>query len=151
MFLGPWLQFLITCSMQKWRGKGDLIMCNMTSILHKVDTWGTVPNCYSSQTLIRLPQMYQTTSCTDASFQAFQSLFQEGLQDPLLATGPCVCLPIYHYITLPHAARSPRGSPLCYCKLQVIKNWIVTTAWEQGVGKIMGEGICFKVPLNFSF
>ena len=33
-------------------GLGDLIMCNMTSILHKVDTWGTVPNCYSSQTLL---------------------------------------------------------------------------------------------------
>ena len=58
----------------------------------------------------RLPQMYQTTGCTDASFQTFQSPFQERTSKfcwplPLV----CVYLSLHHIAALD--AISARGSP----------------------------------------
>ena len=76
---------------------------------------------------------------------------KKGPQDPLLATAPCVCLPIYHYIiTLPHAARSPMASPPLLLQTTSDQNWMVATAWEQGVGKITNWGNLFQVTTYIS-
>ena len=61
---------------------------------------------------------------------------------------PFVCVYL-SLLTLPHVTRYLQGAPpLYHCKLQVIKTWMVAKAWEQGVGKIMGGGICFKYHLT---
>ena len=117
---GFWLQFLITCSMQKWGGLGDLIMCNdLNHTQGRLETHGEqCPTVIIHKLCFDQPQMYQTTRCIDASCQTFQSPFRERTQDSLLATAPCVCLPIYHYITSLHVMRYPQvASLLRHCKL----------------------------------
>ena len=87
-------------------------MCNMTSTTHKVDTWGTVPNSYSSQLYFD-----QATSNVALQRAVLMLLFKRSSLcfkkdfKILCWSLPLVCV----YLSLHHiAARdtiSARGSP----------------------------------------
>ena len=114
---GFWLQFLITCSMQKWEGLRDLIMCNDLNHTQGRHMGEQCPTVIIYKLCFDLPQMYQTMRCIDASFQTFQSPFQERTLISFVGHCP-LCVSTYHYITSPHMMQYLQvASLLRHCKL----------------------------------
>ena len=111
------LQFLIACSIQK-RGLGEGVTC-VTSGRHEGRCEGAVPDCCSSQSLHW--SVYQTTSCTDASFRMLQSqvLGQDIIRRTLrffVGHGPPSRLPS-HLPDITHVTLSPTPSPSVFIAL----------------------------------
>ena len=116
----PFLQFLITCSMLKRRGKA---WKNESCAWHQVDMRGVVPDCFvTHKPCIDQPRIYRIMSCNNAVFQTLQCGQDITRRTSRFFVGhicppPPSCLPS-RLPDVMHVTHSSRPSPsvFAYCK-----------------------------------
>ena len=113
------IQFLIACSMQKWRGKR--VAC-MMSVDMRVDVRGAVPDrctqCNSHKPCIDQPWIYKITSCIDTVFRTLQSqVLWQGITRRASKIVRRASPPhVYPHVFLTTLSPSPFSSVFVYCK-----------------------------------